>query len=200
MEINNPFQMQLTPAFPPPTAIMKHGIAVENRKQQWLWENNNKEHRAAWPLPLLAANQSLAPISEHVLQAKLTPHTEQERRGEERRDLVQPHDGSENQPPRSPTLTALLPLPARGLFLTPPHSFSAIQSFFLHRFGKTKQNLFLLLSIKGGSADYLVWLGYLGFLSYESIYFFQEKRNLYCMFYWRKSKSALVLGREEAGE
>lgn len=72
--------MQLTPTFPPPTVIMKHGIAVESRMQQWLWGNNNKEHRAAWPLPLLAANQSLAPISEHVPRAKLTPHAEQERR------------------------------------------------------------------------------------------------------------------------
>lgn len=58
----------------------------------------------------------------------------QSRRGERRRDLVQPHDGSENPPPASPLLTALLPLQARGLFLTPPHSFSAINSFLSSSF------------------------------------------------------------------
>lgn len=71
--------------------------------------------------------------------------------------MVQPHDGSENQPPLSPPLTALLPLPARGLFLTPPHSFSATHSFLSSSFWKEKKNLFLLLSIEARSADYPVW-------------------------------------------
>ncbi len=188
--------MQLTPSFPPPTVIMKHGIAVENRIQQWLWGNNNKEHRAAWPLPPLAANQSLAPISEHVPQAKLTPHTEQERRGEERRDLVQPHDGSENQPPRSPPLTALLPLPARGLFLTPPHSFSAIHSFLSSLFWEKKKhnNLFLLLSIEGRSADYLLRFGYFKFFIIIAYTFCKWGEMCFCVCVFSKCESAIVLG------
>lgn len=183
--------MQLTPPFPPPTVIMKHGIAVENRIQQWLWGNNNKEHRAAWPLPLLAANQSLAPISEHVPQAKLTPHTEQERRGEERRDLVQPHDGSENQPPRSPPLTALLPLHARGLFQTPPHSFSAIHSF-LHCFDFFFHNVFLLLSLKEDLQTSLWRLDSLGFSLLLHILAVRKEKgemcSCLCVYVFSKSK------------
>ena len=146
--------------FPPPVVIMKHGIAVENRIQQWLWGNNNKEHRAAWPLPLLAANQSLAPISEHVPRAKLTPHTEQERRGEERGDLVQPHDGSENQLPSlptthsSPTSTSQRAFPYTSTLIL-SHPFL---SFFIVLEIK-KKSLFLLLSIEGRSADYPMWFG-----------------------------------------
>lgn len=122
--------MQLTPPFPPPTVIIKHGTAVENRIQQWLWEINNKEHRAAWPLPPLAANQSLAPISEHVPQAKLTPYIEQERRegmgfGWATWWLWES---------ASPPLKAFLPLPARRL-LQHLHTRSRLSvPFFLRRF------------------------------------------------------------------
>lgn len=118
MEINNPFPMHLTPPFPHPAVIMKHGIAGENSIQQWLWGNNNKEQRAAWPLPPLAVNQSPAPISEHVPRAKLTAHTEQERREEASGDLVQPHDGSENQLPSLPTTHNSPPLSQRAFCYT----------------------------------------------------------------------------------
>lgn len=94
---------------------------MENRIQEWLWENNNKEHRAAWPLPPLAANQSPAPISEHVPQARLTPHTAQQ--SSERMWI-------------SHTVVVRIGLPttqscptsaSQEAFKTPPRSFSTIQ-------------------------------------------------------------------------
>lgn len=122
----------------------------------------------------------------------------QSRRGEEGRDLVQPHDGSENQPPPSPPLTVLLPLPARGLFLTPPHSFSAIHSFLSSSFWKErKKNLFLLPFIEARSADYPVWFGYVKFffvIAPCTVFTVGMEKCLLFMCAFSKSKSATFPG------
>lgn len=94
-------------------------------------KSTTKEHRAAWPLPPLAANQSPAPISEHVPQAKLAPYIEQERRGG--------MDGiwlSHMMVVRISHTQSLPTSLSQKAFSTPPHLFSAIHSVLYSPFGK----------------------------------------------------------------
>lgn len=148
METNNPGkQMQLTLALPPTNCNNKIknkknvGLAAERRTQQWLWEINNKEHRAAWPLPPLAANQSPAPISEHVPRAKLAPYTEQE---QERRDGIWLSHMMVVRVSASPPLKAFLPLAARRLFQH-LHTCSRLSAlFFVRRLEKKETRITFL--------------------------------------------------------
>lgn len=135
METNNPGKPDATHAGAPTSNCNNKTWDSQRRErgiQQWLWEINNKEHRAAWPLPPLAANQSPAPISEHVPQAKLASYIEQERRGGMGFGWATRWWWESASPP----LKAFLPLPARRLFQTPPHLFSAIRSVLCSPLGK----------------------------------------------------------------
>lgn len=126
-----------TPAFPPPIQSWNMGL-------QWSTEHNcdSGETTTKSTEQLDLCHRWQQTNHKHpYLNMCPGPTSLFTRRVEQRWDLVQPHDGENRPPPASP-LTALLPLPARGHFLTPPHSFSASRSFVSSAFLKIKYRFY----------------------------------------------------------